>query len=137
MLATRFSGCFLVLAMAIPFAVRAWLSAEHSADLAGLAPGQWLELFVVGARLDAVTIGWGSLPVLAALLLTPERWRGRIRGSVLGYAFGGIGHNVWFIRSGHQFATNLIDGIVYGVVTGLIFAWLWPALDVAISLPTP
>ncbi len=85
--ATLFSGCFLALAMAIPLAVRVWLSAERSIDLIGLAPEQWLELFVVGARLDAVTIGWASLPMLGALLLVPERWQGKVRRFALGYAF--------------------------------------------------
>ncbi|MGE4605506.1 MAG: LTA synthase family protein [Myxococcota bacterium] len=85
--ATWFSGCFLALAMAIPFGVRVWLCAERSADLTGLTPDQWLELFVVGARLDAVTICWASLPMLAALLLLPQRWWGTVRRFAFGYAF--------------------------------------------------
>jgi phosphoglycerol transferase MdoB-like AlkP superfamily enzyme len=71
--------------MAIPFAVRVWLSVERSADLVRLTQEQWLELFVVGARLDAVTIGWASLPLLAALLL--PHWRSGVRSFALGYAF--------------------------------------------------
>ncbi len=85
--ATRFSGCYLALAMAIPFATRVWLCIERSADLADLTTGQWLELFIVGARLDAVTIGWSSLPMLAALLLLPEGWRPGVRRFAIAYAF--------------------------------------------------
>ncbi len=42
---------------------------------------------------------------------------------ILAYAAGGIPNDIWFRR---PLISNLVDGIVYGLVSGLIFAALWP-----------
>jgi hypothetical protein len=46
--------------------------------------------------------------------------------AVLGYAFSNVTDSIW---KGVSWGTTLkfvFDGIVYGVVTGATFAWLWP-----------
>lgn len=48
--------------------------------------------------------------------------------SVLAYTVAFVPHIIWFERSWRVFFTNLIDGVAYGVATGLLFAWLWPAV---------
>jgi hypothetical protein len=49
----------------------------------------------------------------------------RIAGTigVLNYASSGILHRIWFKA---KMWTGILDGVVYGVVLGLIFAFLWP-----------
>ena len=50
----------------------------------------------------------------------------RIAGTigVLTYASSGVLNRVWFTE---RMWTNIIDGVIYGVVLGLIFAAMWPA----------
>ena len=49
----------------------------------------------------------------------------RIAGTiaVLNYASSGALNRIWFRA---RMSTHIIDGVVYGVVLGLIFAFLWP-----------
>jgi hypothetical protein len=53
----------------------------------------------------------------------------RIAGTaaVLGYAFGSVTNSIW---KGVAWSTSLkfvFDGVLYGLATGAVFAWLWPA----------
>lgn len=43
---------------------------------------------------------------------------------IVAYCCGGWPNAIWFKR---KIAMDFIDGVVYGLVTGLIFAALWPA----------
>lgn len=45
---------------------------------------------------------------------------------VLTYSFSSIPHDIWFQTRKRQTLMCAIDGIVFGLITGLIFAWLWP-----------
>lgn len=49
----------------------------------------------------------------------------RIAGTigVLTYASSGVLNRIWFTE---RMWTNIVDGIVYGLVLGLIFAAMWP-----------
>lgn len=46
---------------------------------------------------------------------------------VLAYCFAFIPNGIWFGQSGRAILMNFIDGIVFGLVTGAVFAALWPA----------
>jgi len=46
---------------------------------------------------------------------------------VAAYAFAFIPGGVWFQAKGRSLVLGMIDGVVYGLVTGAIFAWRWPA----------
>lgn len=64
-----------------------------------LAPGaEYLEVFRV-----AGTIGFGA------------------------YALGSVPDSIWYNRKWSSTIKNLVDGLVYGLVTGGFFGWLWPA----------
>jgi hypothetical protein len=56
----------------------------------------------------------------------------RVTGTVAvtAYVLGGIPNAIFFGRTARSILMDIIDGIVYGILTGLIFAWLWPALEV-------
>ncbi len=43
--------------------------------------------------------------------------------SILIYSCSAIPNDIWFKR---PIATNLVDGVAYGLTTGLIFAAMWP-----------
>jgi len=45
----------------------------------------------------------------------------------IGYALALWQNTIWYKRSWMTTMKSTIDGIVYGIVTGLAFAWLWPA----------
>lgn len=45
---------------------------------------------------------------------------------ILAYCFSFIPNAIWFGAYKRTIIANVVDGIVYGVVTGLIFAWRWP-----------
>jgi hypothetical protein len=53
----------------------------------------------------------------------------RIAGTVavLGYAFSGVTDSIWKGVSWSTAGKFVVDGLVYGIVTGATFAWLWPA----------
>ena len=44
---------------------------------------------------------------------------------VVARAAGGIPHSIWFGRTFSSAGKELLDGIGYGIVTGLVFALLW------------
>ena len=73
---------------------------------------------------------------LAAMVLPPitppsdDRWRVfRFVGTagVLTYGTANILNGIWF---GRKMVADIVDGIAYGLITGLIFALLWPAVTV-------
>jgi hypothetical protein len=53
----------------------------------------------------------------------------RITGTaaILAYCFASIPNAIWFNTPTRSIVTNFIDGVVYGLITGAIFAWLWPS----------
>ena len=46
---------------------------------------------------------------------------------ILTYGTANILNGIWF---GRKMASDIVDGIAYGLITGLIFAALWPAAPV-------
>lgn len=46
--------------------------------------------------------------------------------SFLTYAGGAVQAGIWMGKPWLSVAKDLLDGAIYGVVTGLAFCWLWP-----------
>jgi hypothetical protein len=46
---------------------------------------------------------------------------------VLAYCFAFLPNGIWFQVSRRTLTMNVIDGVVYGLITAEIFSWLWPA----------
>ncbi len=44
----------------------------------------------------------------------------------LAYVLGGLPHAIFFARPARFIATEMIDGVVYALLTAGVFAWLWP-----------
>jgi hypothetical protein len=45
---------------------------------------------------------------------------------ILAYCFSFIPNAIWWGSYKRTIVANFVDGIVYGLVTGAIIAWLWP-----------
>lgn len=45
---------------------------------------------------------------------------------ILAYCFSFIPNNIWWGSYKRTIIASFIDGIVYGCITGAIFAWRWP-----------
>ena len=52
----------------------------------------------------------------------------RIAGTtaMMAYILASVPESIWFGRPWRNFGMQVIDGIVYGLVTAGIFGWLWP-----------
>lgn len=52
----------------------------------------------------------------------------RVAGTVafMAYGLGDVTQSIWHARSWKVTAKNLADALVYGLVTGGVFGWLWP-----------
>ncbi len=52
----------------------------------------------------------------------------RVSGTVawLAYGAGGVPTAIWFGRPWKDVAKQLLDALVYGVLVGAVFGWLWP-----------
>lgn len=46
--------------------------------------------------------------------------------AILAYAFGGIPNAIWFGSRFRAALMDVLDGIAYGLLTGIIFGMLWP-----------
>lgn len=45
---------------------------------------------------------------------------------VLAYCFSSFPSDIWFQKKRRAMAMDWLDGVVFGLITGAIFAWLWP-----------
>lgn len=45
---------------------------------------------------------------------------------VLAYCFSFVPNAIWWGSYKRTIVANMIDGVLYGLITGAIFAWLWP-----------
>jgi hypothetical protein len=90
----------------------------------GINMGQnmfWTFVFFLVVSVLLAYLGWESLGGTSPPFL--RVWQIVGTAAILAYTCGAIPNDIWFKR---PLWTNLIDGIVYGLVTGLIFAALWP-----------
>ena len=47
--------------------------------------------------------------------------------SFLAYGFGSLQQSIWMGKRWSTTAKDLLDALIYGTVTALVFMWLWPA----------
>ena len=54
----------------------------------------------------------------------------RIAGTVAfaGYALGHVPNSIWYNIKWSTTFKNMFDGLIYGLLTGGTFGWLWPAM---------
>jgi hypothetical protein len=42
------------------------------------------------------------------------------------YVGGSIQNGIWMGKPWRSVSKDILDGLLYGIATGLVFAWLWP-----------
>jgi hypothetical protein len=47
---------------------------------------------------------------------------------ILAYTFSSLCHDIWFQTSRNAILSKIFDGVVQGLITGAVFAALWPKL---------
>lgn len=54
----------------------------------------------------------------------------RIAGAVAfaGFSLGLLGESIWFHRPWSMTAKHMFDGLIYALITGATFGWLWPTM---------
>ena len=59
---------------------------------------------------------------------TPLTMGGKMAGTagILAYCFSFIPNALWFGAYKRTIVAGVIDGGVYGLITGAVFGWLWP-----------
>ncbi len=84
--------------------------------------GQWfvyiLVVSVFAAYLTGRTHGWGA----------DEASVMRVAGTAafLSYSMAGWSSMIWWGRTTKSTVMATLDGLIYGLITGWIFCWLWP-----------
>ena len=69
-------------------------------------------------------LGWSTLPHTG--LDMRHGFKVLITAGILGYSFAHVPNGIWFGQSTRAMVLCVLDGIVYGLVTGVIFCFLWP-----------
>lgn len=83
--------------------------------------GWFIYLLVVSVL--CAYLGWHALGPGAA---RPEVLRVIGTAAILGYAVGHLHDSIWQGARWAVTARFVIDGIIYGLATAAVFAWLWP-----------
>jgi hypothetical protein len=50
-----------------------------------------------------------------------------VQVAILGYAMGALPDSIWKGQKWSITFKFVFDGVVYGLVTGVTFGWLWPS----------
>jgi hypothetical protein len=89
----------------------------------GRSLGQWFLFCIVVGIFVAYISGQALAPGAAGMRVF------RLAGStaILGYAFSSVTDSIWKGIAWKTTARFVFDGLLYGLTTGAVFAWLWPA----------
>jgi hypothetical protein len=85
--------------------------------------------------ITSIFVGYLTLLVRAPGDSFIEVFRVAGTAAILAYCFGGIPKDIWFNSPRRVVLTNLIDTIVFGLLTAAAFAWLWPAAATLATTP--
>lgn len=89
-------------------------------------------LFYLVTSAAIAYLGWAALPhgagggVGAGAATFGKVFQVMGTAGILAYCFASFPGDVWFQKKRRAMAMDLVDGIVFGLITGVIFAWQWP-----------
>lgn len=88
----------------------------------GKALAQWFVLVLV----ITLFVAYVAANTLAAA--SPAMHVFRVTGTIafMAYGFAPILYGIWFGQPWGSVFKHVFDGVIYGLLTGAIFAWLWP-----------
>lgn len=94
----------------------------------------WPAPLTMGGKLVATFIVYLAVSMMIAYLTRvalpgaapfPKVFQVAATAGVLAYCFSFIPNGVWFGAYTRTIVASFVDGIVYGCITGAIFAWFW------------
>lgn len=88
----------------------------------GAQLGQWFLFGVLVAIIAAYIAGRAVAPGTEYL----EVFRFAGTTSFLCYAMAYIPTSIWYKKNWGATMRNMLDGLIYGLLTGGVFGWLWP-----------
>lgn len=102
----------------------AWISVRPN-GMAGMGPmlGQWFLMNLVIAALCGY-IASKTLALMPSTFLGICREVGVI--TFLAYAGGSVANAIWMGKTWSSASKEILDALIYGTVSALAFAWLWP-----------
>ncbi|MFO0830789.1 MAG: hypothetical protein U0637_02990 [Phycisphaerales bacterium] len=80
-------------------------------------------LFYVFTSTVIAYLGWAALPQGAP---AGKVFQVLATAGVLAYCFAGFPGDLWFQKKRRAMVMDWVDGVLFGLVTGAVFAWLWP-----------
>jgi len=75
-------------------------------------------VIAVAAYVSSFSLGLGAK--------YPQVFRVAAAAGMLGYAFHTVSDSIWYGRPWSATIKFIIDGIIYGLLIGATFGWLWP-----------
>ena len=85
--------------------------------------GSWFVFILLVSILAAYTASRAVGPGAEYL----EVFRFTATAAFLAYGLGTWSESIWFGRKWSTTLKNTVDGVIYALLTGAVFAWLWPA----------
>lgn len=89
----------------------------------GITLAQWfvfcLVVSVFAAYVAVVTMSAGAADMQVFRVVTVVAF--------MAYAFGAVPYGIWWGQPWSALFKDIVDGLIYGLITGALFAWLWPA----------
>jgi hypothetical protein len=85
--------------------------------------GKWFALNVIVAALVAHVI-YSSMGI--AIIDGHRLFHVAALTSFLAYATGSVTSGIWKAQTASSVAKDLLDALIYGLVSGAAFCWLWP-----------
>ncbi len=83
-------------------------------------------LFAIAVSILAAYIASRALPATAHYL---DVFRFAGTTAFIGYSFALLHDSIWYKRCWGTTFKFMFDGLIYGLLTGGTFGWLWPALN--------
>lgn len=80
-------------------------------------------LFALVISLFAAYLSSRALPVGAA---SGEVFRFTATIGFIAYGLGNVSDSIWYGRPWGATMKTLLDSLIYGLVTGAVFVWMWP-----------
>lgn len=84
--------------------------------------GQWFAFCL----LVALFAGYIGSATLAAGSAGGQVLRVVATAAFMGFGFGALPMAIWWGQPWTAAAKDVVDGLIYGLVTGAVFMWLWP-----------
>jgi hypothetical protein len=105
-----------------------WLTLVHPGPMSwgrNLGLSLAMNLFVSFAAAYVATLTLGAVPLQ---LIPHQRVVFRVITTIgfLAYAVGPVYDAVWFWKPWRSLAMTAVDSLLYGLVMGATFSWLWP-----------